>query len=220
MTDVEWQLRNWLYFTWLSGDHIVEQHVHNLDVINWALGNSHPITRVGMGGRQVRTAAEFGHIFDHFAIDYEYPNGVHVLSMCPADPGLRRQRLRGASPARAATGPRGGYTITGERAWNFPRRNDNDPYQAEHVASSAASAAPQRINDLQRVRKHADRHHGPHGGLHRQGSHLGPGAQLAAKLGARTGHLGHAFAGRAGRRPWHDRVDLRQRACARSVLAE
>src|SRR5205085_4795381 len=81
MTDVEWQLRNWLYFTWLSGDHIVDQHVHNLDVCNWAIRN-HPIKANGMGGRQVRTAPEFGHIFDHFAIDYEYPNNIHVLSMC------------------------------------------------------------------------------------------------------------------------------------------
>ena len=80
-SDMEWQLRNWLYFTWLSGDHICEQHVHNLDVANWAVGD-HPIKAVGMGGRQVRTSPAYGHIFDHFAIDYEYPNDVHVMSMC------------------------------------------------------------------------------------------------------------------------------------------
>ena len=80
-TDMEWQLRNWLYFTWLSGDHICEQHVHNLDVVNWALG-AHPVRAVGMGGRQVRTGPEYGNIYDHFAVDYEYPNGVHSLSMC------------------------------------------------------------------------------------------------------------------------------------------
>src|SRR5205807_1294942 len=82
MSDLEWQLRNWLYFTWLSGDHICEQHVHNLDVVNWALGNSHPESCTGLGGRQVRTQSHFGHIFDHFAIDYVYPNNVHVLSQC------------------------------------------------------------------------------------------------------------------------------------------
>jgi predicted dehydrogenase len=80
-SDMEWQLRNWLYFTWLSGDHIVEQHVHNLDVMNWALG-SHPLKATGMGGRQVRTAPEYGHIFDHFAIEYEYPGGVLGHSFC------------------------------------------------------------------------------------------------------------------------------------------
>ncbi len=93
MTDVEWQIRNWLYFTWLSGDHIVEQHVHNLDVMNWAI-NTHPVKCVGMGGRQVRTAPEFGHIFDHFAIDYTLPQRRARHEHGPADAGLCRQRLR------------------------------------------------------------------------------------------------------------------------------
>ncbi|HJO30706.1 MAG TPA: Gfo/Idh/MocA family oxidoreductase, partial [Acidobacteriota bacterium] len=60
-TDMEWQARNWLYFTWLSGDHIVEQHIHNIDVANWAM-QGHPIKAVGVGGRQVRVEPEFGHI--------------------------------------------------------------------------------------------------------------------------------------------------------------
>ena len=80
-SDMEWQIRNWLYFAWLSGDHIVEQHVHNLDACNWAIG-SHPISAMGMGGRQVRTAPKYGHVFDHFAIEYEYPNGVVMHSYC------------------------------------------------------------------------------------------------------------------------------------------
>src|SRR6185436_1441281 len=74
-SDLEWQMRNWLYFTWLSGDHIVEQHVHNIDVINWAL-DSHPVSALGLGGRQVRVSPAYGHIFDHFAIDFEYPSGL------------------------------------------------------------------------------------------------------------------------------------------------
>jgi len=80
-SDMEWQVRCWPYFTWLSGDHIVEQHVHNLDVLNWAIG-SHPVKCLAMGGRQVRTGPEYGNIFDHFAVEYEYPGGVRVLSMC------------------------------------------------------------------------------------------------------------------------------------------
>jgi predicted dehydrogenase len=81
-SDLEWQLRNWNYFTWLSGDHIVEQHVHNLDVINWALG-AHPVRAVaGVGGRQVRTGERHGHIYDHFAVEFEYPNGVTAFSQC------------------------------------------------------------------------------------------------------------------------------------------
>jgi myo-inositol 2-dehydrogenase/D-chiro-inositol 1-dehydrogenase len=156
MTDVEWQIRNWLYFTWLSGDHIVEQHVHNLDVMNWAI-NAHPTKCVGMGGRQVRTAEHFGHIFDHFAVDYTYPNDVHVLSMC--------RQIQGTAPnvSESLTGTRGTcntaagphqYRISGERAWSLPRANDNEPYQAEHVAlfeSIRGRNRRSRINDLRQV---------------------------------------------------------------------
>ena len=85
-TDAEWQIRNWLYFAWLSGDHIVEQHVHNLDVAHWVLG-ALPVKATGMGGRQFRTDPKFGHIYDHFAVDYEYANGARILSMCRQIPG-------------------------------------------------------------------------------------------------------------------------------------
>ena len=150
MTDVEWQVRNWLYFTWLSGDHIVEQHVHNLDVVNWALGNSHPVRCTGLGGRQTRTAPEFGHIFDHFACDFEYPGGVHVLSMA------RQQQGTDGNVSEAVTGTRGtwtsgNYTITGDRPWNFPRRNDNQPYQEEHNALYRSIREGRPINDLKNV---------------------------------------------------------------------
>ena len=100
-TDMEYQLRNWYHFTWLCGQCIVEQHVHNLDVANWALGN--PVSCVGMGGREVNTGPEFGESFDHFAVDYEYPNGVHVHEHGPAD---RRHRRRGRRALRRHQGPR------------------------------------------------------------------------------------------------------------------
>ncbi len=77
--DMTYQLRNWYHFTWLCGDSIVEQHVHNLDVANWAIG-AHPLSAYGTGGQQVNRAPEWGESFDHFSVDYEYPNGVHVLS--------------------------------------------------------------------------------------------------------------------------------------------
>ena len=155
MTEVEWQIRNWLYFTWLSGDHICEQHVHNLDVINWAL-RAHPVSCVGMGGRQVRTEAHFGHIFDHFAVDYEYPNNVHMLSMCRQTVGCNNSISESLTGTRGqcntAAGPRL-YQITGERAWSMPRAQDNEPYQAEHVAlfQSIRGQRRQRINDLRQV---------------------------------------------------------------------
>jgi predicted dehydrogenase len=75
---MEWQCRSWPWFTWTSGDHIVEQHVHNLDVLNWAL-QGHPVQCIGMGGRAVR---DLGNIYDHFTVEYEYPDGVRVSSTC------------------------------------------------------------------------------------------------------------------------------------------
>ncbi|MBI3823963.1 MAG: Gfo/Idh/MocA family oxidoreductase, partial [Planctomycetes bacterium] len=129
MTDIEWQIRNWLYFTWLSGDHICEQHVHNLDVINWAI-QAHPLKCVGMGGRQVRTTKNFGHIFDHFAVDYEYPNNVHVMSMCRQIQGCASNISESVAGTRGVCNTAAGphlYQITGERAWTMPRANDNEP---------------------------------------------------------------------------------------------
>jgi myo-inositol 2-dehydrogenase / D-chiro-inositol 1-dehydrogenase len=155
MTDVEWQIRNWLYFTWLSGDHIVEQHVHNLDVMNWAI-NAHPTKCLGMGGRQVRTDARFGHIFDHFAVDYTYPNDVHVMSMCRQIQGCANNISESLAGTRGicntAAGPRL-YQITGERAWRMAANLDNEPYQAEHVAlfESIRGRRQTRINDLRQV---------------------------------------------------------------------
>jgi myo-inositol 2-dehydrogenase / D-chiro-inositol 1-dehydrogenase len=149
MKDLEWQIRNWLYFTWLSGDHICEQHVHNLDVINWAT-QAHPTRCLGMGGRQARTGPEFGHIFDHFTIEYEYPNDVHVLSMCRQIDGTA------GNVSEAVTGTKGTWTssdyrIRGENAWNFVRQNDNQPYQAEHNVLISAIREGRRINNLRYV---------------------------------------------------------------------
>jgi predicted dehydrogenase len=159
MTDLQWQIRNWLYFTWLSGDHICEQHVHNLDVVNWALGNgtenSKPVSAVGMGGRQVRTAAEFGHIFDHFAVDYLYPNNVHVMSMCRQIGGCENnisEAVHGTRGTWTSSNPT--YTITavdGQRAWNFARAGDNEPYQQEHVALIESIRNSRPISNLKSV---------------------------------------------------------------------
>ncbi len=76
-TDMEYHLRRWLFWTWLSGDFIVEQHVHNLDIMNWVL-QSHPVECVGVGGRQARTGLEYGNVYDHFSVEYLYPNDVRI----------------------------------------------------------------------------------------------------------------------------------------------
>ena len=81
MSDMEWQCRNWYYFTWLSGDHIVEQFVHNLDVVNWVF-QSHPESCLAMGGRIERVDPSYGHIYDHFSVEYVYPGGVRVEAKC------------------------------------------------------------------------------------------------------------------------------------------
>jgi predicted dehydrogenase len=80
-TEMEYQMRNWYYFNWLCGDHIVEQHIHNLDVINWLM-NGHPVKAQGQGGRQVRTGIDNGEIFDHHMIEFTYADGSKMLSQC------------------------------------------------------------------------------------------------------------------------------------------
>jgi myo-inositol 2-dehydrogenase/D-chiro-inositol 1-dehydrogenase len=151
MTDLEWQMRNWYYFTWLCGDHIVEQHVHNLDVANWAIGNGHPTRCVGLGGRQVRIQPVYGHIYDHFAVDYEYPNGFRVMSMCRQIANCENNVSEAITGTRG-TWTSGNYTITGERAWRFARGQDNNPYQEEHVQLiRSIRGERERINELKNV---------------------------------------------------------------------
>ena len=84
---MEFQMRNWLYFTWLSGDHNTEQHVHSLDKIMWLMGDTPPVRASGMGGRIQRTDPKFGNIYDHFAVTYEFENGVHAHSRCRQQDG-------------------------------------------------------------------------------------------------------------------------------------
>src|SRR5207248_9377546 len=84
MSDVAYQIHNWYHFVWLCGDHICEQHIHNLDVVNWAM-NAAPATATGMGGRSHRPQGDanaVGHIYDHFAVEYTYPNGMVMQSYC------------------------------------------------------------------------------------------------------------------------------------------
>jgi predicted dehydrogenase len=118
-SDMEWQIRCWPYFTWLSGDHICEQHVHNLDIINWAIG-SHPVQCLGMGGRQTRTGPEYGNIFDHFAVEYEYPGGVRVESLSRQVKGATgrvSERVVGTKGSTYTT--RGHGSIEGQNPYKY-----------------------------------------------------------------------------------------------------
>ncbi len=134
MSDMEWQCRNWFHTTWLSGDHICEQHVHNLDIMNWGIG-THPVQVLGMGGRQARTAPEYGNVFDHFACEFEYPNGVRVASMCKQNAGAAYhvcERLVGTK-GQMYTDQALGYIkdLKGNTTYTYEGPNDN-PYYTEH----------------------------------------------------------------------------------------
>ena len=80
-SDMEWQCRCWYWFDWLSGDHIAEQFVHSLDFMNWAMG-SHPVSCIGVGGREVRKGTDYGNIYDHFTVEYKFPGDVRISAMC------------------------------------------------------------------------------------------------------------------------------------------
>ncbi len=147
MSDMEWQCRNWLYFTWLSGDHIVEQHVHNIDVVNWAFGTP-PVKAMGMGGRQVRTGPEYGNIYDHFAVEFEYPNGARVLSMCRQTPGCAdrvEERLVGTRGSAFGYGE-----IRGAAPWKFEGEETN-PYVQEQADLIASIRRGEPLNEGRRI---------------------------------------------------------------------
>ena len=149
-SSMEWQIRNWLFLTWLSGDHIVEQHVHNLDVINWAIG-SPPVNCMGMGGRQVRTQPEFGNIFDHFAVEYEYPNGARVMSMCRQTPGCAdnvSERVMGTKGLAYMDGANG--YIRGLNAHTVEKESPN-PYVQEHTDLIASIRKGTPLNEGKRI---------------------------------------------------------------------
>jgi predicted dehydrogenase len=149
-SDMEWQVRNWLFTAWASGDHIVEQHVHNLDVMNWAMG-AHPVRCSGMGGRAARTDAMYGNVWDHFAVEYEYPTGARVLSMCRQTAGAAdnvSERVVGTAGSCFTDGA--DAVIKGARAWDNAAASPN-PYVQEHVDLLASIKAGKPLNEGRQV---------------------------------------------------------------------
>ena len=149
-SDMEWQLRRWLFLTWLSGDFIVEMHVHNIDMMNWLIG-SHPVQCMGMGGRQQRTEPEYGDSFDHFGVEYEYPNGLRIEYMgSQIDKMTDRndQRLVGTKGSLVADFA--GVRIEGQNpaeiAWD-----KNDPCVRQHADQIEAIRRDQRLNEGRRI---------------------------------------------------------------------
>ena len=142
-SDLEWQLRNWLYFTWLSGDHIVEQHVHNLDACCWAK-DAYPVKCMSLAGRQVRTLPAYGHIFDHFATEYEFEDGTKMQSQCRQIDGCKN---RVAEHIVGTKGQSNAATrITGEKPWQFDGERPS-PYMIEHRDLIASIRAADPLNE-------------------------------------------------------------------------
>ena len=130
MTEMEFQVRNWNYFTWLSGDHIVEQHVHNLDIAYWVLGKT-PVEAQGMGGRQVRTDPLYGHIFDHHAVEFTYDDGVKLISQCRQMQGTWSHVAEHVLGTAGTSQVDRGVVETATERWRS-RGQGGNPYQVSH----------------------------------------------------------------------------------------
>ena len=150
MSDVEWQIRNWYNFVWLCGDSIVEQAVHSVDKIAWAMHDQPPVSCVGVGGRAV--AAEGGNIFDHFEVNYIYPNGVRAFLGCRQITGCYNENsdyILGTDGTCTIGGP-AGPRIAGKTNWRFTGQQYN-MYQREHDLLFASIRKHEPINDGRRM---------------------------------------------------------------------
>ena len=154
-TELEYQMRNWYYFNWLCGDHIVEQHIHNIDVANWFIGST-PVSAQGMGGREVRKGKDHGQIFDHHFVEFTYKNGQVVASQCRHQKGCMNR------VEEVFQGTRGNVTTNsshfgliknkrGKAVYNHEGEDDINPYQQEHnELFSAIKAGDYRMDDTNR----------------------------------------------------------------------
>ncbi len=153
MSDMEWQCRNWYYFTWLSGDHIVEQFVHNLDVIDWVM-QGRPERALAMGGRLVRVDPSYGHIYDHFSVEYEYPGGVRVEAKCRQMENTTRRitnRIVGTEGVADLHTDRSVIRAhDGTERFSFPERGNN-AYVQEHADLIAAIRENEPVNEAEQI---------------------------------------------------------------------
>ena len=148
---MQYQVKNWYYYTWLSGDHIAEQAVHSLDKMSWIMKDEPPVKCVAHGGRQVRTGAEYGNIFDHFSVVYDYANGARGFHFCRQQERCHADNsdyILGsdgvAHIVRAFSGP---YVIKGKKNWRFREDKATDMYQNEHDEFFASIRKGTPIND-------------------------------------------------------------------------
>jgi predicted dehydrogenase len=151
-SELEYQMRNWYYFTWLCGDHILEQHIHNIDVANWFIGD-YPISAQGMGGREVRNGIDHGQIFDHHFVEFSYASGAVISSQCRHQTGTasRVDEVFQGSNGSVVTGKGEMTDLDGNIKYKYPnkRNEDPNPYQVEHDKLFQSIRNNEVINDVE-----------------------------------------------------------------------
>lgn len=135
-TEMEYQMRNWYYFNWLCGDHIVEQHVHQLDVANWVL-EGHPVSVQGTGSRAWRTGEDYGEIYDNHAVEFTYGDGAVIYSQCRHFEGTSNrvdETFQGTGGKVYLSANNSGilWDPSGKELFSHPTKNNRNPYQTEH----------------------------------------------------------------------------------------
>jgi len=148
--EMQYQMRNWYYFNWLCGDHIVEQHIHNLDVFNWVKG-AYPVSAQGMGGRQVRTGKEYGEIYDHHYVEYKYADGTILNSQCRHIKGCMSKVSETIVGTKGIADFDTGGAINdlkGNSIYKHRDKDDPNPYQVEHDELFASIRKGEVINNL------------------------------------------------------------------------
>jgi len=145
-TEMEYQLRNWYFYSWLSGDHNVEQHVHSLDKASWVMGDKPPARAWGLGGRQVKNDPKYGDIYDHHAVVYEYESGARVYAYCRQQPGCWNSTEDYFFGTKGTCNVLNKYRIDGENEWRF-RGEGGNMYDLEHEALFQAIRSGKPINN-------------------------------------------------------------------------
>jgi predicted dehydrogenase len=144
-TEMQHQVRNWYHFTWLSGDHIVEQHVHDLDIGNW-IAKGHPVEAQGMGGRQVCVGKDVGEIYDHHAVEFTYADGVKMFSYCRQIPGCWDSFSEHAHGTKGRANIEGhGHSIlsvTGQKPQRWNRGPDGHQVEMDELVAAILAGTP------------------------------------------------------------------------------
>ncbi|NBB77555.1 MAG: Gfo/Idh/MocA family oxidoreductase [Bacteroidetes bacterium] len=157
MSEMEYQMRNWYYFNWVCGDHILEQHIHNIDVANWFIGE-YPETAQGMGGREVRTGIDHGEIFDHHFVEFTYPSGAVISSQCRHQPNTFSRVAEHLQGTVGTVQLDSGNTAiikdyNGVMMYDHNGMQDPNPYQVEHDELFAAIRNGDVISDTEDAAK-------------------------------------------------------------------